>query len=148
MTKRTKIYLISLFIGLIVTTIKTIQAESIEPLSAISDYVFDGDTFSARVLLKNDSEITVRVRIRSIDAPEIHGMCDSEIVLANKAKARLVQLVPKGTTVKLSHIKDDKYLGRIDADVELSDGRDVGEIMVSEKLARRYKGGHRAGWCD
>ena len=27
-------------------------------------------------------------------------------------------------------------------------GRDVGEILISEKLGRPYEGGHRMGWCD
>jgi endonuclease YncB( thermonuclease family) len=116
-------------------------------VAATVDYVFDGDTFSARVNLENGAATTVRVRIRNIDAPEIHGECEYETNLADMAKRRLAEIIPKGTDVALSKIKDDKYLGRIDALVGL-DGSDVGDIMVKEKLARKYNGGKRASWCD
>ena len=52
-----------------------------------------------------------------------------------------------GTRVDLRNIKDDKYLGRIDADV-FSDGKNIGDIMVREKIARPYNGGRRRGWCE
>lgn len=111
-------------------------------------YIIDGDTFSAQVLLKEDIKISVRVRIRNIDTPEIHGDCDSEIALANKAKDRLSELLPINSVVDLSEIKDDKYLGRIDANVKTKNNQDVGNILVSEKLARVYNGGKRKTWCE
>ena len=118
-----------------------------EPLQAKSDYIFDGDTFSAQAHLANGAKISVRVRIRNIDAPEIHGECDYEIQLAQMARQRLSALLPKGTIVTLDNIKDDKYLGRIDALVNL-DGQDIGKIMIDGKLARKYNGGKRMPWCD
>lgn len=63
------------------------------------------------------------------------------------AKNRLKELLPVGTRVDLRNIKDDKYLGRIDADV-FSDGKNIGDIMVREKIARPYNGGRRRGWCE
>ena len=90
--------------------------------------------------------MTLRVRIRNIDSPEIHGECAEEINLANMAKHRLSAILPKGAAVKLSDIKDDKYLGRIDALVEIG-GQDVGKMMIDGKLARRYSGGKREPWC-
>ncbi len=115
---------------------------------AVVDYIFDGDTFAAYVLLDDDIRISVRVRIMNIDTAEIHGQCEYEINLALRARDRLAQLIPVGSTVELTGIKDDKYLGRIDAYVIMPDGRDVGDVMVSENLARRYAGGRRASWCD
>lgn len=112
------------------------------------DYIFDGDTFSGYVNLGDDVRVAARVRIRNIDTPEMHGACDAETELANRARVRLGELIPIGTTVELENIKDDKYLGRIDANVILSDGRDVGDILITEKLGRRYNGGHRPGWCN
>jgi endonuclease YncB( thermonuclease family) len=122
-------------------------ARADEGFPAAIDYVLDGDTFSARTRLDGGSAVMVRVRIRNIDAPELHGECESETKLANLAKRRLSELLPAGTEVRLTKIKDDKYLGRIDALASLG-GRDVGEIMVAEKLARRYNGGRRLGWCE
>ena len=115
---------------------------------AVADYVFDGDTFAALVAIAPDVDISVRVRLRNIDTPELHGECDTEIKRANMARERLMELVPAGTVVDLQNIKDDKYLGRIDANVILPDGRDVGRILINEKLGRPYNGGKRAGWCE
>lgn len=115
---------------------------------AVVDYIFDGDTFAAAVSLEPDISISVRVRLINIDTPELNGQCASEISKASRAKERLEELLPIGETVNLENIKDDKYLGRIDANVYLLDGRDVGEILVKEKFARRYNGGKRIGWCD
>lgn len=111
-------------------------------------YIVDGDTFAGIVKLQDDIEISVRVRLRNVDAPELHGGCAGEIVMANMARERLSQLLPVGSIIDLRNIKDDKYLGRIDANVILTDGRDVGDVLVSEKLARPYSGGRRASWCD
>ena len=114
----------------------------------VVDYIIDGDTFAGRVALADDTKITVRVRLINVDTPEIHGECESEIRAAFAAKARLAELLPIGTTVELQEIKDDKYLGRIDARVLDASGRDVGTILVQEKLGRPYSGGRRAGWCE
>lgn len=115
---------------------------------ATVDYIFDGDTFAAYVNLEDDINISVRVRLINVDTPEIHGACDSEIRAALRAKERLAQLIPVGSVVELSKIKDDKYLGRIDAYVKTADGRDVGTVLISEKLGRPYSGGRRSGWCN
>jgi endonuclease YncB( thermonuclease family) len=110
-------------------------------------YIVDGDTFAAKVMLQDDIKISVRVRIINIDSPEISGGCDAEIKMAYLAKERLSRIIPVGSMVDLSKIKDDKYLGRIDARVAGPDGLDVGEILVREKLARSYNGGKRQSWC-
>lgn len=114
---------------------------------AMIDYIIDGDTFAARVSLDDDIKITVRVRIANVDTPELHGNCDYEIRMANIARDRLAQLIPIGSTVELTDIRDDKYLGRIDANVFDVAGNDVGKILIKEKLGRAYNGGRRTGWC-
>ena len=115
---------------------------------AVVDYHFDGDTFSAGVMLDADVQITVRVRLINIDTPEMNGKCAAEKIMAQNAKDLLVTLIPRGTTVDLQNIKDDKYLGRINANVILSDGRDLGRIMIDSGLARPYSGGKRQSWCE
>ena len=115
---------------------------------AVVDYVVDGDTFAAAVNLDDDISVTVRVRILNIDTPEINGDCADEIEMAHRAKDRLMELLSVGGVVDLQNIKDDKYLGRIDANVILSDGRDVGRVLMGEGLARLYDGGKRQGWCE
>lgn len=115
---------------------------------AVVDYVLDGDTFAAGVKIDDDITITVRVRIINVDTPELNGACNAEIDKANKAKDFVSDLLPVGTVVDLKNIKDDKYLGRIDANVILPDGHDVGDMLIKEKLARPYSGGKRHGWCN
>lgn len=115
---------------------------------ATVDYVHDGDTFAARVLLDEDITITVRVRLADVDTPEINGKCEREIEMALRARDRLAELLQVGSTVDLRDVADDKYLGRIDARVFTSDGRDVSRILINEKLGRPYDGGRRDSWCD
>lgn len=114
---------------------------------AVVDYIFDGDTFSAGVKLDADVEITVRVRLINVDTPEMNGKCVAEKIMAQNARDLLGVLIPRGTVVELENIKDDKYLGRINANVILPDGRDVGRVMIDSGLARPYSGGKRAPWC-
>lgn len=112
-------------------------------------YIVDGDTFAAQVMLADsDTEISVRVRLRNVDTPEIHGACESEVRQAQYAKQRLGEIIPVGTVVELDNIKDDKYLGRIDANVYDSVGRDVGNVLIAERVGRKYSGGKRQGWCS
>jgi endonuclease YncB( thermonuclease family) len=115
---------------------------------AVVDYIIDGDTFAGRVALEDGIKISVRVRLINVDTPEMNGECENEIKMANAARDRLAELIPIGETVELSEIKDDKYLGRIDARVKTASGADVGEVLIKENLGRRYGGGKRAGWCD
>lgn len=114
---------------------------------AVVKYIVDGDTFSAGVKLADDTVVSVRVRIRNVDTPELHGECVDEIVAANVARNRLAELLPVDSVVELENIKDDKYLGRIDATVKDSRGRDVGRTLIREGLGRGYNGGKRKGWC-
>ena len=111
-------------------------------------YIIDGDTFIADVLLQDKTQVkSVSVRLRNVDTPEIHGQCDFEIERANAAKQRLAELIPVGSVIEITNIKNDKYQGRIDANVFDKKGRDVGSILVKEKYGRAYSGGKRESWC-
>ena len=111
--------------------------------------IVDGDTFRATVLLADGIEVmSVGVRLRNVDTPEIHGQCDDEIVRAELAKQRLSELIPVGSVIEISNVKNDKYPGRIDANVFDENNRDVGLILIKEGLGRPYSGGKRQSWCD
>lgn len=96
--------------------------------------VVDGDT------LWIDRE---KVRIAAIDAPETAGRCASETALAARATRRLAELV-SARELTLARNGVDRY-GRTLATVHTAEG-DVGDILVSEGLARRWEG-RRTGWC-
>ena len=53
-------------------------------------YIIDGDTFVGDILLADKTEVmSVKVRLRNVDTPELHGDCESEIKRANYARQRL-----------------------------------------------------------
>jgi len=111
--------------------------------------IVDGDTFIANVLLADGIEVmSVSVRLRNVDTPELHGECESEIASAEYAKQRLSELIPVGSVIEIKNIKNDKYQGRIDANVFDSANRDVGLVLINEKIGRPYSGGKRQSWCD
>ena len=111
-------------------------------------YIIDGDTFVGDVLLADGIEvISVSIRLRNVDTPEIHGQCDDEIIRAEYAKQRLSELIPVGSVIEIDNIKNDKYPGRIDANVYDSANRDIGRVLVNEGVGRPYSGGRRQSWC-
>jgi endonuclease YncB( thermonuclease family) len=52
-------------------------------------HVIDGDTFEARVAVWPGIEIKTKVRLRGIDAPELHARCDDEWVRRKRHGRRL-----------------------------------------------------------
>lgn len=135
-------------IAVILVGVVAFVGGSASAIPAVVDYVLDGDTFAAHVIVENNIRISARVRLADVDTPEIHGQCDDEIKMALRARDRIVDLLPGGSVVDLRNITDDKYLGRIDADVYLSDGRSLSKILLDENLGRPYDGGRRAPWCE
>ena len=116
-----------------------------ERLAAKVLYVVDGDTFSARLRLSNGSEITERVRLRGIDAPEMKGQCADELRRAEAAATALRAMLAEGG-VTITNIGPDKY-GRVLADVATKRTDNVAAALIAAGHGRPYNGGHRGGWC-
>lgn len=102
----------------------------------------DGDTIDAG---------GQRIRIANIDAPELgHAQCDAEKRLGTVAKRRLASLLEQGTVTlipgdpKDGRTKDrhGRLLGTLSVD-----GQDIGEILITEGLARPWTG-KRQPWCE
>jgi endonuclease YncB( thermonuclease family) len=108
--------------------------------------VLDGDTFEAKVHLWPGLDITTRVRLRGIDAPELKARCSDERLKAEAARNALRALLDQGE-VGVSRVTLDKYGGRVVADASTQATPDVSAALLSSGLARRYSGGHRDGWC-
>jgi endonuclease YncB( thermonuclease family) len=106
----------------------------------------DGDTFEARVHLQPGLNLTTRVRLRGIDAPELKASCPQELQMAESATDALRALLGEGE-VTISNIGPDKYSGRVDADVATRMTPNVSAAMLAAGHARSYNGGHRSGWC-
>lgn len=84
-----------------------------------------------------------KIRLDGIDAPEVEGRCQAERTLARRATLALSSLLA-GKAIDLRRTGTDRY-GRTLAKV-LADGRDVGEQMLREGLARPWTG-RRESWC-
>jgi endonuclease YncB( thermonuclease family) len=108
--------------------------------------IIDGDTFVARMRTGPGGEVETRVRLRSIDAAELHARCSKELRLALAARTALQRLLADGR-VTLSHVGPDKYPGRIDANVATRSTNDISAAMLSGGFARAYDGGRRGSWC-
>lgn len=64
-------------------------------------HVIDGDTFEARVHLWQGLDITTRIRLRGVDAPELKARCFEELRMAQAARAALVALLDEGAVTVL-----------------------------------------------
>jgi len=104
-----------------------------------------GDGYRANCVVDGDT-IWVdheKIRLETIDAPEVHGRCAYETDLAAKATRRLLALL-SGQRMSIVRSGHDIY-GRTLARVSTDRG-EVGGVLASEGLARRWTG-HREPWC-
>jgi len=108
--------------------------------------VIDGDTFAARVQLWQGVSVDTHVRLRDIDAAELHARCAREFAKAMAARAALQTMLADGS-VTISRVGTDKYGGRIDASVATRRIPDVSAALLRGGYARRYDGGRRGSWC-
>ena len=133
-----------------VWTARTYAAEAIAgPVTATVIRIVDGDTLLVDAEPWPQQIMRVYVRLRGMDAAELHAKCASERDLALRAQDRLGQMIAASSTVRLREISGDKYFGRIVALVELQDGTDLSQDMLQAGLAKAYHGGRKERWaCD
>lgn len=102
--------------------------------------VVDGDT------LHDGRRETYRVE--NLDAPELgrRARCPSEAALAQAARAEVIRLVREADRVEAIETgrrdRYDRNLARIEID-----GRDLGETLISQGLARPWRG-RSSNYCD
>jgi endonuclease YncB( thermonuclease family) len=108
--------------------------------------VIDGDTFEARVRVWPGLDVDTKVRLRGIDAAELHARCSDEFAKADAARAALEKFLAEGD-IAVSRVGIDKYGGRVDAAVATGRTADVSAAMLTGGFARRYSGGRRRSWC-
>ena len=113
------------------------------PIPAELVRVIDGDTIEVRARIWLDLDLTTRVRLAGIDAPELAGACAEERRLAELARQRLAALLRLGP-IRLADIQRDKYGGRVVAEVLLADGRGASAAMLAVGAAAWGSG---TAWC-
>jgi len=109
--------------------------------------IYDADTFRASIDGWPDIiGESMSIRVNGIDAAEMRGKCQKEKDMARAAKKATVAMLREAKQIELRNMKRGKYF-RIIADVYV-DGKNLGEALVKQGLAREYHGGKRKGWCD
>ena len=91
--------------------------------------MLDGDTFEARVHLWPGLDITTRVRLRGIDAPELKARCADERAQAEAARDALRAILDQGE-VGIARVTLDKYGGRVVADASTRATPDVSAALL------------------
>lgn len=100
--------------------------------------IVDGDTLWSH---------GVKIRIADIDTPEIsQPRCAAEKALGERATVRLMELVNAGSFDILAWKNRGKDRNGRKLRVLVRDGRSIGDILVSEGLARTWTG-RRQPWC-
>ncbi|MBR0554996.1 thermonuclease family protein [Ciceribacter sp. L1K23] len=100
--------------------------------------IVDGDT-----LWSNG----VKIRVADIDTPEVsEPRCAAEKALGDRATSRFIELVNAGPfQMQAWQGRDEDKYGR-KLRVLVRDGRSLGDMLVSEGLARTWTG-RRQPWC-
>ena len=108
--------------------------------------VIDGDTFEARVRVWPGLDVDTKIRLRDVDAAELHARCAGELAQAQAARTALEAMLADGG-VAISRVGVDKYGGRVDAAVSTRNTADVSAALLKGGNARSYGGGKRGSWC-
>ena len=115
------------------------------PVEAELVSVIDGDTVLVSARPWPQQTVSVMVRIRGIDTPEIHAKCEKSRQLALAAKDVLTEALSTGNgRLSLSSISGDKYFGRVVADIGFDHGHDAAAVMLAAGLSRPYDGGRKS----
>jgi endonuclease YncB( thermonuclease family) len=109
--------------------------------------IIDGDTFEARIGVWPGIDITTKVRLRGIDAPEMHARCPQERSEAEAAREALRTILTEGD-ITVGRVSLGKYAGRVLADTATRGTTDVSAAMLASGLVRPYRGGRRKSWCS
>lgn len=112
--------------------------------------ITDGDTIKLDVSKESPliKKLGLSVRIKGIDTPEkgSKAKCDKENVLGQQATKFTNDLVGNKELL-LSEVKNDRYGGRIVANVKVG-GVDIAQELLKKGLARVYNREKKKSWCD
>lgn len=85
-----------------------------------------------------------KIRLEGFNTPELRGACERESRLARAATSRLASLLNGGEFALVRSGQKDRY-NRTLATIKI-DGKDVGDILIAERLAHRWQG-YKEDWC-
>ena len=116
------------------------------PIEAEVVRVIDGDTVAVRAHIWLGMMVETHVRLAGVDAPEMHGACESERALAVKARDLVERTLSAGRAT-LYDVSPDKYGGRVVARMKTADGQDLSALLLKAGLGHPYFGRHKPPWC-
>lgn len=114
--------------------------------------VKDGDTVLVDVAIWPQLTVKTSVRLIGVDTPEKRGSRNGKPIpacekrMGQKATEFTQRLLKPGTLVTIDQVHLGKYAGRVLGNIKTASG-DLGQLLISAKLARPYAGGKRQGWC-
>lgn len=117
------------------------------PIQARAVRVIDGDTPEVVAQIWPGFYAIINIRIDGIDTPEKGGRAKNpyEAELGAQATEATRNLI-EGKDVLIYNLSNDKFGGRMLADVKTIDGTDVAEHLISQGLAREYHGEKKEPW--
>jgi micrococcal nuclease len=105
----------------------------------------DGDTIKCNGVNMRDMGDGAP-NVSGYDTPEVrNAKCQEELELGRAATSVMNQLLKQAEVYDSG--KRDRY-GRPLVWVRLKDGRSVGSVMIEAGLAREWRPGHKADWCN
>ncbi len=108
--------------------------------------VYDGDTITIAAKVAGYSgTYKFSVRLLGIDCPEMRGSCESEKLIATKARDYVASLA-MGKEVTLENTSYDKY-GRLLSRVKIGKV-DIADSLISQRMAVPYDGGTKKSPSD
>lgn len=150
---RFAILVIYCLITFTITTINSVEARNKRqrfipgPVYAELIRVVDGDTVLVDAEPWPNYYITVYVRLRDIDTPELNSKCLNVRKRAKAAKLALSEMLI-GQKLQLYNITGGKYYGRILADMKLQDGDNVSQLLLKSGHAIAYKSRSKSKNCN
>lgn len=128
---------------------RTNMTSEMAKLSGLRPYMLCSGSVRTHCVVDGDTlwHEGVKIRVADIDTPEVSDpKCQLEAALGARAASRLLQLVNAGPFEILAwEGRDEDKFGR-KLRVLVRDGRSLGDVLVSEGLARTWTG-RRQPWC-
>lgn len=104
--------------------------------------IYDGDTFKCNIAgYPTIIGEQISIRVYGVDCPEMKDKRPTVKERARQAKQYTVQRLRGGKKIELVNMQRDKYF-RILA-VVMVDGKDLGQELIKEGLAKPYFGGKK-----
>lgn len=152
MRRQPNLWILAVVAGIIDTIALMVSAPTMTlAASGVASVKFKKCTDGDRISCVVDGDTMwidgTKVRVADIDAPEVsEPKCASELALGNRATERLIELVNQGSFELQAWAGRDKDRYGRALRVLVRDGHSLGDILVSEGLARTWTG-RREPWC-